>query len=82
MNKILDSLNKNFPVIIDEQATMNNYYKGIQFAIIEIDRKEIEIADGGFVDWTQQLLENKKERMLISGLGIEYLARIFCSSKS
>ena len=32
--------------------------------IIEINGVELEIADGGFTDWTQQLLENKKERLL------------------
>jgi hypothetical protein len=31
----------------------------------------IELVDGGFVDWTQKLLGNKKERLLISGTGID-----------
>lgn len=29
------------------------------------------LIDGGFTDWTQQLLSNRKERLLISGLGSE-----------
>ena len=33
----------------------------------------IEIADGGLLDWTQQLLTNKKERMMTFGLGIQVL---------
>ena len=40
---------------------------------IEINGHPLEIADGGFVDWMQGLLENKKERFLISGLGIELI---------
>ena len=31
----------------------------------------IELVDGGFVDWTQKLLGNKKERLLITGTGID-----------
>ena len=65
------------PVSIDENAPPNDYYKGIQYkAIIEMNGQEIEIADGGFTDWTQQLLSNKKERFLITGLGIEFLNKI------
>jgi hypothetical protein len=44
--------------------------------MIAIAGKEIEIADGGLVTWTQQLLDNRKERLFISGLGIEYLSKI------
>ena len=52
----------------------NSYYKGIQFKMtIELPGGDKEIADGGFVDWTQQLLQNKKERLLISGFGLELL---------
>ena len=35
------------------------------------------IADGGFVDWTQKLMANRKERLLISGLGTERLCYLF-----
>jgi hypothetical protein len=35
---------------------------------------EIEIADGGDVDWTRRLLSDEKERLLISGAGAERLA--------
>jgi len=33
-------------------------------------------VDGGFTDWTQQLLSNRKERLLISGMGSERF--VFC----
>ena len=32
------------------------------------------MADGGFVDWTATLLANRKERLLISGYGVDRLA--------
>ncbi len=34
----------------------------------------VEIADGGFTDWTAKLLGNRKERLLISGHGLDRLA--------
>lgn len=33
-----------------------------------------EIGDGGFTDWTAKLLGNRKERLLISGHGLDRLA--------
>ena len=35
-----------------------------------------EIADGGFIDWTQHLLQNKKERMFTTGFGFDLMYRI------
>jgi hypothetical protein len=61
-------------IVIDSAAAPNNYYDGLQFKlIIEAGGQEQEIADGGFVDWTQQLLGNHKERLLICGFGLEWL---------
>jgi hypothetical protein len=64
-------------LMIDPSPAPNNYYDGIQFKlIIEAGGQEIEIADGGFVDWTQQLLGNYKERLLICGFGFEWLHKL------
>lgn len=49
------------------------YYAGGWFSI-DVDRANV--ADGGFVDWTQKLLSDRKERCLISGAGIERLASL------
>jgi len=38
-----------------------------------MDEKEFYIGDGGFVDWTQKKLGNKKERLLISAIGLDRL---------
>ena len=52
----------------------NNYYKGMNYIInIEKDDSKIEIGDGGFVDWTQTMVNNKRERCLISGIGLDRL---------
>lgn len=56
----------------DIEHENNNYYKGINFKIyMQKDSQVIEIGDGGFVNWTQQMTGNTKERCLISGIGIE-----------
>ena len=34
----------------------------------------LELGDGGFTDWTAQLLGNRKERLLVSGYGVDRLA--------
>jgi hypothetical protein len=52
----------------------NHYYQGLQFTIkTTIQGKEHFIGDGGFVNWTQQLLGGKKERLLISAIGLDRL---------
>ena len=55
----------------------NHYYKTVQFKIYLRRRElEIDLADGGDVDWTQKLLGNKKHRLFISGIGIELMENI------
>jgi len=52
----------------------NNYYKGVNFQLfMDNGNESIEIGDGGFVDWIQRMTGNKKERCLISGIGIDRL---------
>jgi hypothetical protein len=61
----------------EDEPAANHYYLGVQFKLyIGTENGEWEIADGGFVDWTQRLLGNRKERMLISGIGLELLYRM------
>jgi hypothetical protein len=57
----------------DRQAG-RGYYRDLCWKVHAVDGERFEVADGGFVDWTQRLLSNAKERLLISGLGIERLA--------
>ena len=63
--------------IVDEPEKEIGYYKGIQYkVVIHVNDRQFEIGDGGFVDWTQQLLQNKKERMFSTGFGFEFMYRI------
>lgn len=55
----------------------HEYYQLVQFKIfVKKDAMEYNLADGGFVDWTQKLLSNQKHRCMISGIGVELLHRI------
>ena len=62
------------PLSFDESPDENNYYQGMQFKVyMEKEDAKIEIGDGGFVDWMQKMTGNKKERCLISGIGLDRL---------
>ena len=52
------------------------YYRDLCFKVNAHVRGELmEIGDGGFTDWTAQLTASRKERLLISGVGLDRLAR-------
>ena len=62
------------PVTIDFEDSDNNYYKGFNYTILmDKEGQKVEIGDGGFVDWIQKMTGNKKERCLISGIGLDRL---------
>ncbi|MBW4590335.1 hypothetical protein G7B40_020230 [Aetokthonos hydrillicola Thurmond2011] len=63
-----------------ERETGRAYYSGAAFHIYARNSSGTEyfLVDGGFTDWTQQLLNNRKERLLISGMGSERFVLYFC----
>lgn len=60
-----------------EQA--RTYYAGLCLSLWAEDASgtSMNLADGGFTDWTRRLLSNAKERLLVSGIGVELLAKLF-----
>ncbi len=55
----------------------HEYYHLIQAKVfLRLDEGEIDLADGGPVDWTQRLLSNKKHRLFISGIGLELVHKL------
>ncbi len=53
------------------------YYLDLCFKIsVDGPAGAIEVGDGGFTDWTRRLTGNRKERLLISGLGIDRLTTL------
>jgi hypothetical protein len=41
------------------------------------DRRRYPVVDGGFTDWTARLPGNRKERLLISGIGSEFICKTY-----
>ncbi len=62
-----------------ERKMGRGYYSGLCFQINAVNKSDdhFMLADGGFTDWTQQYLSNKKERVLISGIGSELVCLYF-----
>jgi hypothetical protein len=56
----------------------NEYYQNVRFSIkcAQIGKQEFELVDGGIVNWTQKILNNSKERLIISGIGSERLCEM------
>ncbi len=65
-----------------DRETGRGYYGGACFHLYTTNAAgtEFELIDGGFTTWTQRMLHNAKERLLISGLSIERLCGQFCAS--
>jgi len=71
---------KNVEFQRDYQKNENwDYYRKLRFQISAraSSGQNFLLIDGGFTDWTSKLLSNKKERLLISGLGSERLLHCF-----
>ncbi|MBC1222018.1 hypothetical protein GNF10_07830 [Nostoc sp. UCD121] len=80
---VLEKLATQYPQITfafdQERETGRGYYDSAGFHIYGRDSSGTEyfLVDGGFTNWTQQLLNNKKERLLISGIGSERFVLCF-----
>jgi hypothetical protein len=76
----LQSTHKKVRIGIDQERKQGRgYYGQLCFKIFAIPSKgrEQELVDGGDVNWTQKLLNNAKERLIISGCGSERLCELF-----
>ena len=60
-------------VSVDLEPRKPAYYGGATFAL-SLDGQEV--VEGGLIDWTQTLLGDRKERLVVSGLGLDLLTRI------
>jgi hypothetical protein len=75
-SEVLVSLRQNVEnltcVVDHERSSGRGYYSGFVFQIYaQTEHEELFLVDGGEVNWTQKLLANGKERLIISGLGSE-----------
>ena len=65
-------------IVMDhDRAAGRGYYRDVCFKVNTlVNGAPAEIGDGGFTDWTARLLASKKERLLISGYGLDRLAML------
>ncbi|GAA2289936.1 hypothetical protein GCM10010149_40990 [Nonomuraea roseoviolacea subsp. roseoviolacea] len=81
--KVLDPLAQAHPdtafAFDDDRTGGHGYYRGACFEIRATTPAgdDLNVGDGGFVNWSAALLDNAKERLLISGLGLERLCERF-----
>lgn len=60
-----------------DRTAGRGYYAGMCFKVsVRSGADDIEVADGGHVEWTRSLLGNAKERLMTSGLSLERLAML------
>lgn len=53
------------------------YYRTVCFKVAVEDGDELlEVGDGGDVDWTAKLLSDKRERLVIGGVGLDRLCAV------
>ncbi len=83
-DRMVAELQDEFPdaecVADPDRSAGRDYYQGLSFHLNAIlpSGEVIQLADGGSVDWTAKLAGNRKERLVISGIGTERL----CSLRS
>ena len=81
--EILEPLARSAPAITfrldHEREQGRGYYTGLCLSIYATDPtgQRCNLGDGGFTDWTARLLSNAKERLLVSGMGIEIIPKRF-----
>jgi hypothetical protein len=68
-------------VVVDpDRPNGAGYYQGLCFKVHPTFAGEtLELGDGGVVDWTRQLVGSRKERCVISGIGVDRLALVMRS---
>jgi hypothetical protein len=54
-----------------------NYYRRMRFMINFTNNRgqSYDLIDGGFTNWTSELMKNNKERLMTSGIGTELLLK-------
>jgi hypothetical protein len=61
----------------DDRQAGRDYYPSVCFKVEGVwDGQQLEVGDGGIVDWTQRLLGSTKERLITSGIGLDRLASV------
>lgn len=63
--------------VVADTRRQPGYYRDAAFSLTAtFDGVEVDTGDGGAVDWTQRLCGSAKERMVVSGLGLDRIALV------
>lgn len=63
-----------------ERTAGREYYRDVCFRIsIDTGDELVELGDGGSVDWTEVLLSDAKERLVIGGVSVDRLLTVNAS---
>jgi hypothetical protein len=85
-SQVIESVKAEFP---EAQCRVNparlegfGYYRhfAIRISPLAPDGSRYPVVDGGFTDWTARLMSNQKERLLISGIGSEFVCKKYRAS--
>ncbi len=72
-----DAVNDAFITADPDRVLGRGYYRDLCFkVIVDTGPSALEVGDGGFTDWTQELVSNRKERLLTGGLGLDRLTSL------
>ncbi len=80
---VLEPLRDEFPsgtfsIDLDRAAGMNYYTNAcVKIWAVNERNEQYPLMDGGFTDWTQKLLQTRKERLFTSGMGTELILSNF-----
>jgi hypothetical protein len=73
----MKSFDNSFTVKIENTFNAGEYYQLARFrTYLHVGGQDMNLSDGGFVNWTQKLIENKKHRLIISATGLELVYKI------
>lgn len=82
-NKILGKLKEenpqiNFYLHLNRKSGLN-YYDNICYEVVVhfSNGKDLVLVDGGVTNWTGQLLSDSKEKCVTSGMGLEYISKVY-----
>jgi hypothetical protein len=82
-SSVIEPLLSEFPEaqfrVSQERLEGLGYYSSfaLRISVEAPDSNRYPLIDGGFTDWTARLLGNKKERLLISAIGSEFVCKTY-----
>ncbi len=78
LEEVYKDLNLNISIDLGRMWWVG-HYKGLAFSwFLKNERGDVcDVFDGGIVDWSARLLSDKKEKMIVGGMGTDLLANVY-----